>query len=156
MQHVSFRRVCTGTLIGAFLLLITTQAFAEGPRWNPYKDMSRAELAWQIAHVADMAQTYDLAGDRCYHEGNRFTKAFIGNDPSRGDVVAFAIASSYLHAHAGRWLDNSDAPRWVKWVARTVDLSLKVDTVHHNYAIGIRIGGANKPHKIPGRSLCNP
>ena len=110
-----------------------------------YADMSKMEMAWQAAHLVDVAQTLSVGDDPCYFEANLQTSALIGEHPGTGEALVWGVASSVAHLYVGKWIDNSELPEWSKVALRAVDFGIKVDAVAHNYQIGIRIGGTNKP-----------
>ena len=111
-----------------------------------YEDMSPLEKAWQMANIIDIAQTVDGAvlDSSCYYESNPLTSRVIGKHPSLEKLLLWGAGTSMLHAYVGKKLDNSKLPRWTKFAIRSVDLGLKMDTVAHNYSIGVRIGAPNK------------
>lgn len=114
--------------------------------WNPYANMSRAEVAWQTAHLIDVAQTIEITKDPYYSEANVVTAQLIGQCPKLNDVLAWGIATSYLHATLGGMMDRSDRlPRWSKALIRSIDFAYKANAVTGNFQIGIRIGATNKP-----------
>ena len=52
------------------------------------KSMPNEEIMWQALHAIDFAQTMSIASDPCYVESGAFTSRVIGEDPSKGEVVA--------------------------------------------------------------------
>jgi transcriptional regulator with XRE-family HTH domain len=102
------------------------------------------EMAWQSLNAVDMAQTYSGAGDRCYGEGNPVTQALIGEHPTHTAVVLSSTGYALAHAAISEALLDHDHPTLEKiWQYAT--LIDKAYAVGHNYYIGIRIGGSNKP-----------
>lgn len=110
-----------------------------------YADMSKMEMAWQAAHLIDVAQTMSVDGDPCFYEAAQPTATLIGDHPSAEETLVWGVAASVAHAYVGSWIDNSERlPKWSKVALRAVDFGLKVNAVTHNYSIGIRIGGVSK------------
>lgn len=100
------------------------------------------EIAWQSLHVIDMAQTADGMHDSCVREGNPLTRQIIGAKPSTGEIVAYGITASILHATVSDLLRERSPTGYKIWQAVSI-----MDTgyaVGKNYSIGIRLGGPNK------------
>ena len=120
-------------------------------------DMSRSETAWQTLHAVDVAQTLNAARDPCYRESDPLTRAIIGEQPSTGEVVAWAVGSSVLHAVVSRKLERH-APKWVTGVWHSLSIGSKGLTIGRNHAEGIRPFGDNvqqagslvDPDRYPG------
>lgn len=128
------------------LLIVLTALLLSGcATYNPYKNMSPAEKIWQLGHLADVSQTVSIAKDPlCYSENNPVTKAIIGKKPSVESVILWGMGSSYLHAQAGNWLDNTDMfSEKSKKLIRVLDIGVKINSVHNNYTIGLTFGTGN-------------
>jgi hypothetical protein len=106
--------------------------------------MSRPEIAWNVLHVVDVAQTINgPASDPCYRERAPTTRFLIGERPHRDNVIAWGVAASVMHYFAFRWVENSDWPDGVKVALRSIDLTYKGHTVVRNHNAGIRPFGDN-------------
>lgn len=137
------------TFILSMLLLALVSSRPAAAQWNPYADMSNGELAWQIGHIVDVAQTLEIDGD-CLAERDFLTKSILGEAPESGEVLAWGIAASALHAYAARSIERAHwIPKRVKRTLRALDITVKVGTIANNHAIGIRIGTENEPKVGP-------
>ena len=113
---------------------------------NPYSDLSTEGKMWQVAHIADVAQTIEIARDPiCYEESNPVTRRLIGRKPTVAKVVMWGATASYLNAQLDVSINQSSMPKWAKKGIGYLNLGLKVDVVTGNYGIGVRIGAKNKP-----------
>ena len=139
-----FDNLIIATAVGVALLATHAAHAYETPDFTiHHSDMEVAEAAWQVANVVDWAQTVKgPVKDACFDE--QPSAWAIGTKPSVGGVVAFGAVEGLLHYAVSGWLD-SNAPRWTGWVWQAVTFGAKVDVIHHNYAIGIRLGAPNKP-----------
>ncbi len=131
--------------ISLVTLIVVTLCGCAGMKANPYNDLSGWGMAWQVGHIADVAQTLEIVDDTCYKEGVQNTAYFIGEQPSTRSVLLWGIGSSYLNAQIDQAVGRSDLPKWGKAAIRLVNLGYKYNTVTHNYEVGIRIGTDNKP-----------
>jgi hypothetical protein len=109
---------------------------------------SREEIAWQVLHVVDAAQTYNIVNDPNYREANVMTAALIGENPSHAGVSAWAVGMAAAHAGVTELLLRHDHPTAARWW-NYITITEKAATVGHNFYIGVRIGGANKPRNNP-------
>lgn len=96
-----------------------------------------AELAWQLTHAVDVAQTVQIARSECFREDDPLTRAMTGEDPSVGEAVAWGVAWSGLHLGVTRMLEAWEAPGWVQgtWQALTIGNSAYI--VKQNFDQGI-------------------
>lgn len=101
------------------------------------------ELAWQGMRVADTLATLAIVGDPCYEEGHPLTRAMIGPNPTREDVLIWGAGGAIVHATVSEALLQKG---WKKtynlWQAITI-----IDTgaaLHKGWSVGVRIGGDNK------------
>jgi hypothetical protein len=101
------------------------------------------EQTWLALHAVDAAQTYSIAGDRCYYEANPLTRSIIGREPSHAAVVGWAIGIAAVHVGVSDYLLRTDHPKLAKaWQYITIGTSAY--SVGNNFSIGIRIGRDNK------------
>lgn len=107
--------------------------------------MSRPELAWQAVHAVDVAQTLNIVNDPCYVESNPITTSLIGEQPSTGEVIAWGVGAGVLHYGVSRYLEHTDAPRWMQNTWQAITLTTTAGAVYSNHREGIRISGSNEP-----------
>lgn len=101
------------------------------------------EGVFQIEHVVDTLQSlHGAASDRCYVEGDTFTKAITGAHPSQGATIVWSVGFGLLHFGITDWLlsNGHDRIAAVWEAASIVDTAAVID---HNYSIGIRLGAPN-------------
>jgi len=120
--------------------ILTVMVLASGCTSTPH-----AELAWQALHAVDVAQTLNIVNDSCYVESNPITTSLIGEQPSTGEVIAWGVGAGFLHYGVSRYLEHTDAPRWMQNTWQAITLTTTVGAVYSNHREGIRIGGSNEP-----------
>jgi len=100
------------------------------------------ELAWQSMHVYDSLQTMDIVNDPCYAEGHAITAKLIGRNPSRGDVVGWAVGSAVFHAGVSELLLKRGMRKTYKvWQAVTIlDTGMSISD---GISVGVRVGAPN-------------
>jgi hypothetical protein len=110
---------------------------------NRFKDyMSYDELAWQIIHIIDVAQSLDGIGNDCFEEVSFGTTQLIGRRPSTDAILIWGIISSLTHWASSNYIKKR-SPKWFKVAYVTFDLSWKINTVYSNHATGIKLGQDN-------------
>jgi hypothetical protein len=104
--------------------------------------------AWLALHAVDTAQTYRIAeSPNCYAEGDGITRSLIGPHPSKGEVLAWSVASAGVHIGVTELLLRNDHPKLAKaW--SYVRIGITADAISQNHSIGIRLGSPNR-HEGP-------
>ena len=102
-------RVFTALIILTFALLVilVLAGCSWQGGWRP--ETERLEFAWQVAHMADTAQTIVGRYEGC-HEMN----PILGTKPSPNSVMAFGIGMGVLHIFVTDALEAA-YPKWVPW-----------------------------------------
>lgn len=139
------------------LALLTILTLTGCASYNPYKDMNNFEKVWQVAHLADVAQTISIARDPdCYFEDDPITRRLIGRHPKVVNAFLWGVSTSYLHAQGSQWLDrNTTIPEGIKILISAIDIGFKINTVHDNYTIGLSFGTKNRHINNPCTSKFN-
>lgn len=112
------------------------------------QSMDRQEKTWQVLHAIDVAQTLNAASDPCYKENAWLTKRLIGEQPSDGEVIAWGVGTSLIHAWVSNALEDRGAPIWVQKVWELGTLGHTSYAVGSNHRNGVRPFGDNKD--VPG------
>lgn len=106
--------------------------------WSP--ETRALETAYLAVHAVDAAQTMTIARNPdTVHE--RTSAWLIGEQPSRGQVAAWAIGGALLHMAVTDQLERHEAPRWLKRSWQAFTIGPKVSTVAENHELGIRVDG---------------
>jgi hypothetical protein len=100
------------------------------------------ELAWQGMRVYDTLQTLDIVGDPCYKEGHAMTKQFIGENPSKGEVLAWGLGGALFHAGVSEVLLRRDM-RKTYWLWQAVTIVDTGAAIRDGISIGVRVGAPN-------------
>jgi hypothetical protein len=103
-------------------------------------------------HLIDAIQTDRIVDDPCLKEGHPITREIIGENPSHGAVVAWAIAGAVEHALVTQFFLNRGWERAARaWQFVTIGDTGR--SIYEGYRVGVRIGSPNKRHIENG---CTP
>jgi hypothetical protein len=99
------------------------------------------ELAFQLVHTLDAAQTLDIRHHANLQESGAVLDAgwAIGHHPSDHAVYAYMGAEASLHAGITYAMVRLNAPRWATRTWEAVTIAVDASTVAHNASIGLRI-----------------
>lgn len=109
------------------------------------------EASWQALNVIDALQTDTLRDDPCLKEGHPLTRELIGENPSRGKVIAWAAGGAALHLGVSHWLLDRGYTRTAR-VWQYISLTDKGIAVVKGYREGVRIGSPNVSCERQGRA----
>lgn len=125
---------------GAVLLLLPV--FAGCASWSP--ETRTLETTYQTLHAIDVAQTVAIARNpEDYAERNQAW--LLGEHPKVGGVLAWGAANAVVHAAVTGWLEDREAPRWVRRTWQAVTIGEKAYNVGRNWSIGLRFGWGHRP-----------
>lgn len=86
------------------LIALLPMTAGAGEITDRIKDLPRSEWVWQSLHLVDGIQTYKAAQrPDLYREVN----PLLGPHPSTGEVVAYTVGMSILHAAAASYIQRT-------------------------------------------------
>ena len=62
--------------------------------------MSEREKAWQVIHLMDVAQTYQMAKSPCHQEIDLITSNVLGNHPNTDSVLIWGAVNAAVYHYA--------------------------------------------------------
>lgn len=102
----------------------------------------RDEVAWQLLHAVDVAQTAQIAESRCYRESDPLTSQLIGEHPELGGVLVWGVGLAVLHAGVTSLLERVEAPSWARVAWQSVTIANSAYAVKNNGEQGIHPWGS--------------
>lgn len=116
----------------ALILLLAIPAQAD---WTHHDTV--LEVAYQIVHAIDYAQTLEIARDDRYYECN----PLLGDRPDSAAVTGYFLLTAIAHPFVSRMLPVKSEIWGVEWSPRRVwqgvTLGIGVGCVVNNYSIGL-------------------
>jgi hypothetical protein len=93
--------------------------------------MSEREKAFHVIHMVDAIQTWQISQSPCHHESGA-AQLFFGENPSEGDVIAWALATSVIYHYAEEKLPDT---------LMNMNFILKVGVIENNLDEGLSLSG---------------
>lgn len=110
------------------------------------------EGAFQFVHAVDVAQTLATANHRgCYYEQGDVYELY-GEHPSRTQVMAWGVGYAALHAGVTHLIERYESTRWPQRIWQAITIGATLDSVYHNWQIGLRFDYATGPN----HDKCDP
>lgn len=110
------------------ILIFNYPAYAE--EYSPLK----YEIAWQVLHAIDVAQTARIKDYTHLKESHIHT--IVGRQPEERDVYAWGLSMAIGHYFVMKWVDENT--KYGQFL-RGVEIGYKFSAVSHNHQMGIRI-----------------
>lgn len=118
------------------------------------ESMPRGEMYYQTLHAVDTLQTINgPANDPCYSESGAIPKLLMGENPTKGQALAWGVGWGAFHYGVSRELDRN-APDWVLGTWQLLTTGEVALTIHRNHSIGIRPWGENDHSRLRNPEGC--
>lgn len=131
-------------LAAAVLLAVPAPAVADDldfrPRWST--EQKAAEIAFQIANVADGLQTIAIARNTDRYREVGEWRVITGSKPSVESAILAAALTGALHWAITETLVRADTNPWIVRAWQYGSIGLKLDVVMENHDKGLRLGWA--------------
>lgn len=128
------------TLIALILAFAAGRSDAQDAPAHPNEHMAfftampKAEYLFDVALLADMLTTNDIKN----HAELRETNAMLGDNPSAGRIVGYAVVVATVHALVTYELVREDVPQPIITAWELVTIGIEVGYAAHNYSVGLR------------------